>query len=273
MTHRVRGDDLRVIAIDWSGKKTHAGGTIWRAEVRDGVLVRLERDRDREQIAGELLRLLDDPRPAVIGLDFAFSMPAWFVRKSGARSAIAFWDIAARQGERWLATCEPPFWGRPGARKSLADAACLRATDRACACSGLGRPKSVFQVGGAGAVGTGSIRGMPALRKLHDAGYAVWPFCEPAAHTLVEIYPRAFTGPVVKSDARARKQHLAQRFPSLPPDMRSLAASTEDAFDAAVSALGMWEHRDALARLQPACDETTRLEGAIWLPERDPAAR
>jgi hypothetical protein len=55
--------------------------------------------------------------------------------------------------------------------------------------------------------------------------------------------------------------------------MRVRAASTEDAFDAAVSALRMWEHRDQLARLQPARDDTSRLEGAIWLPERDPAAR
>lgn len=270
MTHDVRGDDLRVIAIDWSGKKTHAARTICLAEVRDGILVRLQRDRDRDQIVEELVRLLDDPRPAVVGLDFAFSMPAGFVRDSGARSAPEFWEVAAREGERWLAACEPPFWGRPGRRKPLDGAAGLRATDRACACLGFGRPKSVFQVGGAGAVGTGSIRGMPALRALHAAGYAVWPFCAPAAHTVIEIYPRAFTGPVVKSDERAREQHLAQHFPSLPPALRANAESSEDAFDAAVSALRMWEHRDQLACLPRVRDETTHLEGAIWLPPRDP---
>ncbi|HEX5478878.1 MAG TPA: DUF429 domain-containing protein [Dehalococcoidia bacterium] len=266
MTNTVHGDDLRVIAIDWSGRKTHAERTIWLAEVREGALVRLEDGRDREQIVGELLRLLDDARPAVVGLDFAFSMPAWFVRDRRARCAEEMWAIAEREGEDWLAACEPPFWGRTGTRKSLADAECLRATDRACAARDLGRPKSVFQVGGAGAVGTGSIRGMPALRALRAAGFAVWPFCEPAAHTVIEIYPRAFTGPVVKSDEGARTQHLAQHFPSLPLALRTKAGSSEDAFDAAVAALRMWEHRDELVHLPPERDETTRLEGAIWLP-------
>jgi hypothetical protein len=199
-------------------------------------------------------------------------MPAWFVRDCGARTAPEFWDIAACEGERWLAACEPPFWGRPGRRKPLDDGACLRTTDRECSCRDLGRPKSVFQVGGAGAVGTGSIRGMPALRALHDAGYAVWPFCAPAAHTLVEIYPRALTGPVVKSNRPAREKHLTHHFPSLPSALRATAESSEDAFDAAVSALRMWEHRAQLADLPPVFDETTRLEGAIWLPSREPTA-
>jgi hypothetical protein len=42
------------------------------------------------------------------------------------------------------------------------------------------------------------------------------------------------------------------------------AASTEDAFDAAVSALVMWEHVTELSQLREAAEEITRLEGAIW---------
>src|ERR1035438_6219537 len=41
-------------------------------------------------------------------------------------------------------------------------------------------PKSPFQIGGAGAVGTGTLRGIPELERLHEAGFRVWPFEEPA---------------------------------------------------------------------------------------------
>ena len=37
-------------------------------------------------------------------------------------------------------------------------------------------PKSIFQLAGPGAVGPGSLRGMPLLTTLRDRGFAVWPF-------------------------------------------------------------------------------------------------
>src|SRR6202012_1913196 len=36
--------------------------------------------------------------------------------------------------------------------------------------------KSPFQIGGSGSVGTGSLRAMPALLRLREAGFRVWPF-------------------------------------------------------------------------------------------------
>ena len=56
----------------------------------------------------------------------------------------------------------------------------------------------MFQIGGAGAVGTGSIRGMPHLLTLADSGFTIWPFVSGGLPTVVEIYPRALTGPVNK---------------------------------------------------------------------------
>src|SRR6185437_10689898 len=117
MRESTRASDLRVIAVDWSGKRTGAEKTIWLAEVGDGELLRLENGRTREAVASELIQLARDPRPLVAGLDFAFSMPAWFLRELGVRSGPELWARACVDGERWLAACEPPFWGRPGRRR------------------------------------------------------------------------------------------------------------------------------------------------------------
>ena len=127
-------------------------------------------------------------------------------------------------------------------------------------------PKSVFQIGGAGAVGTGTLRGMPVLHRLHEAGFSVWPFCEPGLPVVIEIYPRVLTGAVNKSSARHRREYMEREYGQLEAVARNSAASCEDAFDAAVSALVMWEHRDELASLPAARDDIERLEGAIWRP-------
>ena len=55
-------------------------------------------------------------------------------------------------------------------------------------------PKSIFQLAGPGTVGPGSLRGMPVLRRFRDAGWAVWPFDDPAARTVVELYPALAVG-------------------------------------------------------------------------------
>ena len=167
-------------------------------------------------------------------------------------------------GEALLEACEPPFWGRPQRRNPHAAGQGLRMTDLAAA--GAGPAKSVFQIGGAGAVGTGSVRGMAQLAKLSAAGFAVWPFDDDDGirPVIVEIYPRRLTGPVNKSSWSARREYLITNHSDQPELMLERAAGSEDAFDAAVSAIVMSRHRDQLARLPAVADPTARLEGRIW---------
>ena len=106
---------------------------------------------------------------------------------------------------------------------------------------------------------------MRVLHELAEAGFTVWPF-EPAGDaTIIEIYPRLFTGKVVKSSALACLQHLNAQYPKeeLPDLFRGMAAATEDAFDAAVSVLEMAKASDALRRL-PGGDDVDGIEGRIW---------
>ncbi len=255
----------RVIAIDWSGKAQYASRTIWLCSVRDGEVERLENGRDRDAVADFLLDArARDPR-MIVGLDFAFSLPNWFVAERGLTTAPDLWSLAATDGEEWLSRCAPPFWGRPGRRRPELAAHLRRADDEVPDIAGI-RPKSPFQVGGAGAVGTGSIRGMPILERLREGGFAVWPFDAPAESTIVEIYPRLLTDAVRKSSADARAAYLRDRFPSLDQQHRRDAERSEDAFDALVSALVMARHAASFGALPPARDHFDHSEGRIWVP-------
>jgi hypothetical protein len=76
----------------------------------------------------------------------------------------------------------------------------------------------VFQINRAGAVGTGSLRGMPILRQLHDEGFSIWPFDTSGWPRVIEIYPRLLTDVVKKSNRASRVQYLNDRFPNLSRD-------------------------------------------------------
>lgn len=116
-------------------------------------------------------------------------------------------------------------------------------------------------------MGTGSLRGMRHLAELADAGFMIWPFDEPGWPRAIEIYPRLFTRGVVKSRHRARREHLEARFTDQDPVLLEHAAGSEDAFDAAVSALVMAEHVSVIEDLSTAePGSPARIEGAIWHP-------
>jgi hypothetical protein len=264
-----------VIAVDWSGRKVGAEDSIAIAECSADGLRLVGKGRDREATIGYLIdRAAGDPG-LVVGLDFAFSAPAWFVDAVGASDGPGFWQIVEERGEDWLAG-EPvfadgvlpggtsPFFGRAGSRRP-SGVALHRGTE-----GGLGAadptatPKSFFQIGGPGAVGTMSIRGMPWLRRLAEAGFRIWPFHEPepGRPTVVEIYPRALTGITGKGSPEACRRVLAEFGDLIDPGLVEQIAADDDLFDAAVSAAVMWRRRGDFERLGAG----DRREGKIWLP-------
>lgn len=261
--------------MDWSGDKA-AGGQrkkIWVADWHNGK-VALTSGRTREETAEHLIAVARETPDTVVGLDFAFSYPAWFVRGQGCESAPEFWDLIANgKGEEWLSSANEFCWGRKGSRCPEGHRAPhwlgFRRTDREISIGGI-QPKSPFQIGGAGAVGTGSLRGIPILHRLRQAGFCVWPFNEPGLPVAVEIYPRLFTGNGNKSGHAFRASHLGgERCASLPRELIARAESCEDAFDALCSVIGMRGHAADFAGLKQATDPDVRLEGQIWQPESD----
>jgi len=261
-----------LLAVDWSGARRGVRRALWLAEARAERLTRLECGRDREETIAHILELASrEPRLAV-GLDFAFSFPAWFLRERGISSAREAWELASRDGDAWLARCEPPFWGRPGRPRPPNDPARppFRFTEgERLPIRGIG-PKSVFQIGGAGAVGTGSIRGMPRLLQLSRAGFSIWPFDPPRLPMVLEIYPRWLTGRVSKTSEVSRRLFLATHADGEDPDILEAAAASEHALDAAASALAlahaMAGRASALSDLPRDHDPLHLLEGRIWNP-------
>jgi hypothetical protein len=254
---------MQILAIDWSGRAKGAAEHIWLAEVRDGRLVDLWNGAEREQMAADLRDRGEAERKTVVGLDFAFSFPRWWCRESGWSSVDEVWRTASEHGEEWLSACPFPFWGRPQVKNPHIGSQLYRRTDTETP----GSAKSVFQVGGAGAVGTGSIRGMPVLAELAESGFSIWPFAA-GWPLVVEIYPRALTGPVDRGRWKQRHGYLQARFADQDQALIERAAGSEDAFDAAVSALVMARHASSLEELHAARHPDYLIEGRIWRPAR-----
>lgn len=245
---------------------------MWLAEARDGRIARLERGRDRAEIVQHVIDCAAREPRLVVGIDFAFSFPRWFLDERALDCARGLWEHVAVRGEEWLAYCPHPFWGKPGiARPAPSDArpAWRQTENETTRVRGIA-PKSVFQIGGAGSVGTGSLRGMPYLARLRAAGFSIWPFDPPRLPLVVEIYPRELTGAVNKSSPVARALYVQAHLPRETRAIQDLASSTEDAFDAAISAACMQRFAHDFARLDRTRTDLDPLEGRIWRPLRDP---
>lgn len=296
----------RVVGIDWSGRvdaagqRRHIWAGIWTEDARGKVSVRLEAGRTRAEVAEWLVEMARETPRMVVGFDFCFSFPAWFVRdEHGVGSAPEFWRRVVDEGhvERWLmrGAEDGRFWGKPHKRPTEFSGEhlhrMLRATDIDCKIVALIpeaerqarvkgiTPKSVFQVGGAGSVGTASLRGFAVLLRLREAGFRVWPFDRPklvgvgARPLVVEMYTRLNTGAVRKSNAEARAEYLRKKrkesaaYAGLSRGVMQKALAGEDAFDALVSTMVMAERRDSFGRLPMPRDPLHGIEGWTWAPE------
>ena len=70
---------MECIAVDWSGAVTGAASRIWIARASAGVLTSLVAPGSRAAVREVLVARRLHAAPCVVGLDFAFSLPAWFI--------------------------------------------------------------------------------------------------------------------------------------------------------------------------------------------------
>src|SRR5205085_11918962 len=121
----------RSIGIDWSG----IGGadqrkTIFVAEVKSEALTRPPTNgRTRKEVVDWLIaEASDDPR-MIVGLDFGFSLPSWYLTSLGITTARELWNRLADERltprmeqlglADWLKDPEPPFWSASKAASGL----------------------------------------------------------------------------------------------------------------------------------------------------------
>ncbi|CAM3344909.1 molybdopterin guanine dinucleotide synthesis [Paracoccus nototheniae] len=215
----------RIVILDWSaaGRPVQGANSIWLGW--DGGLVQNPATRHQAEavLQDAVAQAHRTGQRLLIGADFAFGHPTGLARRIvGRPDALALWDhLTARHRDddrnasnyREVAAAmnrtlgAPVFWGN-GRRDQIPDLPRLkpapcpglaphRATETPC--PGGPRPKSPFQLAGAGAVGAQSLTGIPCLNRLRrDPGTAVWPFqpWRDAVVVLAEVYPSMIAAPL-----------------------------------------------------------------------------
>jgi hypothetical protein len=309
VSKRAKADPLRLVALDWSGRidvagqRRHIWAGVWTRRADGSVKVELEAGRTRDGVTEWLMEMARETPRMVVSIDCCFSFPGWFLKEHGCADMFAFWRKAnAGLAEQWLAReCEEiahdeRFWGKPHKRpeqfcgagyrrmfrfadydNKIAQALPGGDAERAAKMRGI-TPKSPFQIGGSGSVGTGSLRAMTMLERLREAGFRVWPLENSAIGAkrprplLVEMYTRLMTGAVAKSNGEARRRYLAARgktdavYAPVGRAAMKKAQGSEDAFDALVSVMEMARHAEEFGRLRATRDAELRREGLTWRP-------
>jgi len=265
----------RCVGVDWSGAagRRAAARAIWLAVAEGGSIVALETGRDRAETTGRVIELAFEEPETVVGLDFCFSAPAWFLDAHRMHSAGELWRWAAAGLGRdagFVRALGPPFWG-PGIRPRPAiDGDPLRRTDHAAGRPGA-RPTSFFKLSGPGSVGAQALYGMPQLMTLCDAGVSIWPFDPPRLPAVVEVFPRLMVrlvAPYADSVTGAALRRAVVDGEALAlGEFAAVCAANQDAFDAAIAALALSRARDLVDQLASRRVDADPREGEILVPE------
>ncbi|QIK40372.1 molybdopterin-binding protein [Pontivivens nitratireducens] len=225
-----------VVAVDWSARSTPslAGpcrDAIWIGRTCDGVDEAPLYCRTRAEAMAQLLRMVERDRAAgrrvLIGFDFAFGWPQGFAAAvTGQARALAVWDhLAARivdaadNANNRYDVAEAlnaglshggPFWAKSHRDRWAAIPYADTRTDhglpeRRMVERRAKGTKPVWQLAGAGSVGSQSLLGVARLHALRKAiGAQVWPFDTDGAVpdgdvVLAEIYPGLFREQIAAS--------------------------------------------------------------------------
>ena len=218
----------RVIVVDWSGRgspspQVASKDAIWIGLCQEGT-ERQDYVRTRHEAEAMLLALLREGGRQLVGFDFPLGYPQGLARRlTGLASARAL--------HGWLANCVTdgpdnrnnrfdvadainrrlggpgPFWGRPKARalthlpfRKEVDYPALGLAEKRRVERENPPAKPVWQLLGAGSVGSQALLGIPVVDRLaRTTGAAVWPFGALRDLTIAEVYPSLLSGPVTAS--------------------------------------------------------------------------
>lgn len=272
-----------VIVIDWSGGNdrgpTPKADAIWACVARDGRTQRPLYMRNRQVAEAWLQDILRAEREAgrrvFVGLDFPFGYPAGFAEAlCGRADPLAVWDWLAERitdtpkaNNRFdvagkinaLFGGRGPFWGNAlrrdiaGLPRTKADYVSPFAAHRKAEAQAPGA-FSVWQLAGAGSVGSQALMGLPVLARLRrsfGSDVTVWPFeARDAGITLAEVWPSLMSTQIaaqrqqdeIKDAAQVRV--LAQAILDAPADALVQMLAEGDPEEGWIFGLG---HVDQLA--------------------------
>ena len=218
----------RVIVVDWSGKASRSPAR----ECRDAIWIGLCDDsrwgadyfRSRSDAVAWLTAALCEGGSQLIGFDFPMGYPAGLARRlTGTDDARALhgWlaerivDGPDNRNNRFEVAAsvnaslggKGPFWGCPKNRQGPhlsafkdVDYAALGLAEKRRVEIETPPAKSVWQLLGAGSVGSQALLGIPAVHRLARAtGASVWPFEPVGTLTIAEIYPSLLAPAVTRA--------------------------------------------------------------------------
>lgn len=222
----------RVIMVDWSGGNetgpSPKADAIWSASARAGVPEAPIYHRSRQVVEAwlrnEIAQAVTKAERLMIGFDFPFGYPAGFASAvTGQTDPFALWaylaeriEDAPKQNNRFdvaghlnaLFPGTGPFWGNGLKRdiEHLPRKGKVRTghgmTERRVAEDRAKGAFALWQLSGAGAVGSQALMGLPVLNRLRTEfvdELRIWPF-EPldASVAFVEIWPSLIVGQAPK---------------------------------------------------------------------------
>lgn len=218
----------RVIIVDWSGRSSpspprETKDAIWIGMIEAGQ-ERQAYFRTRAAAMDWLMAHLAEGGRQLIGFDFPMGYPAGLARRLTGRDdarALHGWlsgqikDAPDNANNRFTVAARinqglggsGPFWGRPKSaevpglpRLKTVDYLALGLAERRRVEIENPPAKPVWQLMGAGSVGSQALLGIPVVDRLARAtGAAVWPFEPPRDLLLAEVYPSLLAAHVRRS--------------------------------------------------------------------------
>lgn len=271
-----------VIVVDWSGGNdrgpTPKADAIWACVARGGVTEAPVYLRNRQVAEAWIADTLQIERAAgrrvMVGFDFPFGYPRGFARAvAGTDDPLALWNWLADRIEdapkannrfdvagaiNLALGGNGPFWGN-GLKREIDGLPRTKAgyenpfAQRRQAEERAKGAFSVWQLSGAGSVGSQALMGLPVLARLRQrfgGDLAVWPF-QPldAGIALVEVWPSLIAPEIaarmqpeeIKDAAQVRV--LAQALSALSADQLATMLADGDREEGWIFGLG---HEDAL---------------------------
>ncbi|WP_106746328.1 molybdenum cofactor synthesis domain-containing protein [Yoonia maritima] len=299
-----------VLMVDWSGGNdrgpTPKKDAIWACVAREGdaedPLYFRNRHEAEQWIETFLAQEQALNRRVLAGFDFAFGYPHGFSNAlTGSDDPLALWDWfaervidTAKENNRFELAGEinglfsgiGPFWGN-GLKRDIAGLprkGSLRTNtsfaERRSAEQIATRAFPVWQLSGAGAVGSQVIMGLPMLSRLrHKFSVSVWPF-EPLENpiTFIEIWPSLIAKAVTATQPtdRIKDAHqvwlMAKAISGMPDDHRSKLLNVEPTAEGTIFGLNdpqlleMASQQTALTAPSLTNDCFAMPQGAHWTP-------
>ncbi|MGR3639885.1 molybdopterin-binding protein [Alterinioella nitratireducens] len=291
-----------IVMVDWSGGNDRGAvpkpDAIWAGVVRNGVEEEPVYLRNRQVaeawLAGLFREEIAAGRRVLAGFDFPFGYPQGVARAvTGKADPFALWDwLEARiedgpqRNNRWqvadginaLFPGVGPFWGN-GTRRDLEHLPRKGRDRRGHGCAEFRQVETlakgtftVWQLAGAGAVGSQVLMGLPVLARLRrrfDTAVTVWPFEAASGQVvLAEIWPSLIRD-AVKAEGddirdRAQVRLLARAIAGLPEAELNAMLAIRSEEEGWILGLG---HEDALnAALAPTLHPPALKDDCFALP-------